>query len=144
MGMASARAIRFTGGCPLRLREKFSKTIQSCPTANAKLVRTRNFVKSRRATSSSCGQSIGKSFRHCGWSWYARPSGGTEPFSSDVIEHGLQHVVPAYGLVFHRGQHVEVLDAFCCWRVAGHHHVYLGRDRLIAELERVDRLGARP
>src|SRR6185436_12982731 len=120
-GIASARAMRMMGSSPFRLRKKFCTVIQSCPTTKAKLVSTRNFVKSRRATNSSCGQSIGKSFRHCGWSWYGRPSGGTEPFSSDVIEHGLQHVVPAGRRFLHRGEHVDVMHA----GVARHHHVHL-------------------
>src|SRR5436305_2833269 len=108
--MDSARAIFRTGGFPCRLRAKFSNTIHTWPTTNAKLVRTRNFVKSRRATNSSCGQSIGKSFRHCGWSWYGRPSGGTESWSDvDVIVDSVKRIHSADRLVVHRREDVDEL-----------------------------------
>ena len=65
-----------------RLPKVLLSTIQNWPTVNAALVSTMNLTSpSRRDTYSSCATSMGKSWRHFGWSASGRPSGGTVAWS---------------------------------------------------------------
>ena len=46
--MSARLAILFNSGAPRRRLSQFCAAIQNCPTVNARLVRTMNFMKSRR------------------------------------------------------------------------------------------------
>src|SRR5579884_1352641 len=118
---------------------------------NAPLVRTRNLVNSRRARESSSGMSMGKSCRQRGCWASGRPSGKSRSISpwlrlmaspSFIAGQQVQAQWPTHGWIVHGGRHIEMFDG----TLAGHHHVYLGTDRLLAKLELIDgpRTGPQP
>src|SRR5262245_32059289 len=72
---SSTEAMRVMGSPPVLCRYQFWRPIQSWPRVNAALVKTMNFMKSRRSTYKSCGQSIGKSCRHAGCASVGAKSG---------------------------------------------------------------------
>src|SRR6185436_9443771 len=134
-------AICCKGDTPFRRRRKLTAKIQNWPTVKARLVSTMNFVKSRRETKWSCGQSIGKSWRQRGWSSIAPPS-GRETLSWLIgiivllIHSFHQHVqrnLFAAGVLVHRRRHIDVFRSTAPRR----HHVDPGRDGLRAKLKTI-------